>query len=393
MKVALLSHEGGGVSSVCYGLAHSLSKRKVETTIFSTTTNRKSEVEKINNYLEVVRLPLIDYPPRFLWFHFRNSGTLLKLLEDYTLIHAVSPEMAIPYTFFRKRLKKPLIATLHGSNKAALNAFIQSPIKNWALSDFALHVLELPLHEMIIKRCFASSNRVVVCSFTTLNELKMFEGFDISKVSVIYNGVNFGEIQQEKAEIRDENTDGEHGLSIMYAGRLFWMKGITFALKSYEKLKTQFKNLHLKIFGKGPLQSEIETFIASRGLENDVYFGGFLPHKELIREIKKADVVVFPSVYESQPMFALEAMACKKPLIAFDFPYACELIKNGHNGLLAKAYDVNDLSNKIALALHDRKLRRKLGENAYEYVKRKHDWDTQAEKYLKVYDKSMNRQN
>jgi len=55
-------------------------------------------------------------------------------------------------------------------------------------------VLELPLHEMIIRRCSAKSNRVVVCSLTSLNELKMFEGVDISKVSVIYNGVNFGQI-------------------------------------------------------------------------------------------------------------------------------------------------------------------------------------------------------
>jgi len=31
MKVALLSHEGGGISSVCYGLAYSISKRKIET--------------------------------------------------------------------------------------------------------------------------------------------------------------------------------------------------------------------------------------------------------------------------------------------------------------------------------------------------------------------------
>ncbi len=392
MKIALLSHEGGGISSVCYGLAHSLSKRKIETAIFSTTTDRKPEVEKINDYLEVIRLPLLDYPPRSLWFHFRNLGTLLKLLEDYTLIHGVSPETAIAYTFFRKHSEKPLITTLHGSHRAALKAFTQSPLKNWALGDFAFHVLELPLHEMIIRRCFAKSNRVIVCSFTTLNELKIYEGVDISKVSVIYNGVNFSEIQQEEKETRDEKIDGEHELSIMYAGRLFWMKGITFVLRAYENLKRQFQDLHLKIFGKGPLKSEIERFVASQGLKNNVYFGGFLPHKELIREIKKSDMVVFPSIYESQPMFALEAMACKKPLIAFDFPYAREIIKDGHNGLLAKAYDVNDLSNKIALALHDRKLRLKLGQNAYEYVKRNHDWDTQAQKHLKVYDKVMNGQ-
>jgi len=383
LKVALLSHEGGGISSVCYGLASSLSKRKIETTIFSTTTDRKPKVEEINDYLEVIRLPLIDYPPRSLWFHLSNWGTLSRLLKEYTLIHGISAEMVVAYTLFRGQSKQPLITTLHGSHRAALKEFIQSPTKNWALSDFAFHVLELPLHNMITRRCFTKSNGVVVCSFTTLNELKTYEKFDVSKVSVIYNGVNFSEIQQ--VEIGDRETGSGHELSVMYAGRLFWMKGITFVLRAFEDLRRQFKGLHLKIFGKGPLKSEIERFITDRALDRDVHLGGFLPHRELIREINKSDVVVFPSLYESQPMFALEAMACKKPLITFDLPYAREIIRNGHNGLLAKAYDVKDLSNKIALALRDKKLRLKLGENAYEYVRRNHDWDKQAEKYLEIY--------
>lgn len=388
MKVALLSHEGGGISSVSFGLAKSLSKKKIETTIFSTAADRKIRVEKINDYLEVIRLPLIDCPPRSLWFHLRNSSTLLRLLEDYTLIHAISPEMAIPYTLFGKNLRRPLITTLHGSHRAALRAFVQSPIKSWVLSDFAFHVIELPLHEMITRRCMAKSNRVVVCSFTTLNELKMYGEVDVARVSVIYNGVDFSEIQKEEAEIRGDDSEGE--LSIMFAGRLFWMKGITFVLRAFENVRKQFGNVQLRIFGKGPLESEIKRFIVSKGLKKDVYFGGFLPHRELIGEIKRSDVVVFPSLYESQPMFALETMACKKTLVAFDLPYAREIIKNGHSGLLAEAFDEKDFSDKILLALQDRKLRLKLGENAYEYVKKNHDWDTQTEKYLKVYEKVMN---
>jgi len=381
VKVALLSIEGGGIASVCNNLAYGLSKRKIETTIFSSTTDRKPKTEKINEHLEVVRLPLVDYPPRSIWYHLHNVGILLKLLKDYDIVHGVSAEMSIAYTFFRRYLKQPLITTLHMSDRGYLKAFFRAPIKYWNLSDFAYTVLELPLHEFITRRCFAKSNKVTVCSFTTLNELKTYERFDTSKVSVIYNGVNLNEIQQKAVESNDRNE-----LSIMFAGRLFWMKGITFVLKAFENLKMrQFKNLHLKIFGEGPLKSEIDDFIIRTGLRNDVCYGGFLPHGKLIREIKNSDIVVFPSLYESQPMFVLETMACKKPLISFDLPYAREIIKNGWNGLLAKAYDVKDLSDKIALALQDEKLRLELSENAYEYVRRNHDCDTQAEKYFKLY--------
>lgn len=374
---------------MCSGLARSLSRKKIQTTIFlrCTRADCKLEAQKINEFLDVIRLPMIDYPPRSLWFYFR-SAKLLRLLEDYDIIHGVSPEMAINYTLYRGNARNPLITTLHGSHRAALKAFLQSPMRDWVTSDFAFHVLELPLHEIIAKRCLDKSSRVVVCSYTTLGELKTFEKADSSKISVIYNGIDFSEIQQKESGIIDEREDKDYEYSIMFAGRLFWMKGLPFVLRAYENLERQFKGLHLKIFGKGPLENEIRKFMANRNLKSSVYFGGFLPHKELIKEIKKSDIVVFPSLYEAQPMFALETMACRKPLVAFDLPYAREIIRNGHNGLLAKAYDVNDLSNKIALAIEDRKLGLEIGRNAYAYVRRNHDWNVQAEKYLRVYEEA-----
>jgi glycosyltransferase involved in cell wall biosynthesis len=333
---------------------------------------------------------LVNFPPRSLWFHLRNLSATSKLFENYDILHGISPEIAIALTFLKKHSKTPLITTLHGSHRAALEAFIQSPIKNWTVSDFGFHVLELPLHELITRRCFAKSKKVVACSFATMNELRAFDEFDLSKISVIYNGVDFSEIQQEAATTNEKN---QQELSIMYAGRLFWMKGITFVLEAYEKLEKQFKNVRLKIFGRGPLENEVKKFATEKGLRSSVYFGGFLPHKELIQEIKKSDVVVFPSLYESQPMFALETMACKKPLIAFNVAYARELVKNGHNGLLASPYDVEDLSNKIAIVLRDKSLRLRLGENAFEYAKKNHDWDVQAEKYYDIYYEVMNERN
>jgi glycosyltransferase involved in cell wall biosynthesis len=160
-------------------------------------------------------------------------------------------------------------------------------------------------------------------------------------------------------------------------------------LEAFEILKRDFKDLDLEIFGKGPEEPRIRRFISNMGLEDSAHLQGHISHRSLIAEIKKSDIVVFPSLYEAQPMFALEAMACKKPLVAFDLPFAREIIANGHNGLLAKAHDAEDLANKIRTVLCDGKLRVKLGQNAYEYVKREHNWSTQVEKYLNIYENVM----
>jgi glycosyltransferase involved in cell wall biosynthesis len=256
-------------------------------------------------------------------------------------------------------------------------------MRYWVPGDFALHVLELPLHEETIAASFERSSKIVTCSYTTLEELKTYEHVDTSKVQVIYNGVDFDEIPSQDASVGNENSDSEK--TLIFAGRLFWMKGIKFVLMAYENLKSQFKDLHLKVFGKGPMQNEIKRFVASKGFRKDVLFGGSIPHRELLKEITRSDVVVFPSLYESQPMFALEAMACKKPVVAFDLPYSREIIENGHNGLLAKPFDVKDLSSKIALLLQDRELGSELGQNAYQRVRERHDWDKLVEEYLAIY--------
>ena len=383
MRVALISQPGGGISSVCNGLAYSLSKRGIPTTIFSGTSE-EPKAEKLNECLDIICLPHFDFPPRPMWFQLRNFRLISKLLKDYTVVHGVSPEASMIFAFYKRKLRKPFVVSIHAVPLSSLKAFVNTPISHWSLSSFGNYVLEYPLHYFQIRTCLANSDHVVACSFAALNEFKAtFKILRMSKVSVIHNAINFDEIENVKSN--PENRNGQSGLSICFGGRLFWLKGITYLLKAFEILRRDFKDLDLKICGKGPEEHRIRRFISNTGLKNNVHLQGHVPHKNLIAEIKKSDIVVLPSLYEAQPMLALEAMACKKPLVAFDLPFARELITNGHNGLLAEAYDVKDLSDKIRLILSDGKLRWKIGQNAYKYVKREHNWNTQVEKYLEVY--------
>jgi glycosyltransferase involved in cell wall biosynthesis len=80
-------------------------------------------------------------------------------------------------------------------------------------------------------------------------------------------------------------------------------------------------------------------------------------------------------------------MACSKPVVAFDVPYSREIVSNNSSGLLAKPYEVDDLSAKIELLASDEKLRRRIGQAARNYVRKNHNWDIQVEEYLKVYER------
>ncbi len=380
MRVALISHEGGGISSVCHGLAQSLAKKKIDTTIFEGKPACAHKTERLNDYLEITRLPILNFPPKPLWFQILNIRKLFKVIDNFTVIHGVSPNASFAFTFYKR---KPFVATIHGCPRVIQKVFVSSPISCWTLGDFGLQIMEFPLHDFAISRILSTSDHIAVCSFTVLEELKTYKSLDSNKVSVIYNGINFNEVEN----IKVSSTDDKGDLSIIYAGRLFWTKGVMFLLEAFKLVRQNFRNVHLNVFGKGPLEKKIREFIVSSGLKDEVHYRGYVPRKKLLAEVKKSDVVVLPSLYEAQPMFALEAMACKKPLVVFDVPYTRELIFNMVNGLTAEVHNIKDLSNKIQLLLSDRNLRIKLGENAYNYIKQTHNWDVQVEKYLEVYEK------
>lgn len=386
-SVALLTEEFppfafGGIASFCNDLAHHLSQKGVPTTVFSGRSKKIAE-QKINDYLKIVRLPCFDFVPRFFWFQFLNSSTLLRLLRDYTVIHCVNPQVSLIGACAKTKLKKPLVTSFHGVPVHELKIFSDSPLSYWTAGDFGYNVLEYPLNEFFIRTGLAHSDSIITCSHTTLSELRnKYRRSCIDNASVIYNGVNLHEINRLNDTVKSNNEDNQ---TLIYCGRLYWLKGIVYLIKAFELLSSEFPSLRLKILGEGPLKNRIRALASDMGLSDRIEILGQVPHTQALTEIIKADIAVFPSLHEAQPIAVLEAMACKKPVVVFDFDFAREYVKDQFNGLLAKPQDARDLADKIRMLLSDKELRLRLGKNAYRYVGEAHNWDTLIHKYIEVY--------
>ncbi len=383
MKVALATIEGGGTASVCYGLANSLSKNKVRTTVF-TDTRKKHEIDRISDFLTIDRLRRFELPPRFFWFQVQNLRYLLDKYSTFDLIHGVFADSSTMVSFYKKKLKKPYIVSFHAEPIANAKDFLKSPIRTWTPQDFTHQILELPLLTNNIKRCSQQADYIVLCSNSAFEEYKAaYNNLDFDKISVIQNAVNLHDI--DRVEITKSKSDDE--IRLIFAGRLVWVKGLMCLLQALILRKKDFNKVRLDIYGKGPEESRLKKFVSSKNLEDMVYFRGNIPHEKLIAELKKADIVVFPSFHEAQSMFVLESMACKKTIVAFNIPSMREIIIDGKTGLLAKAFEPSALAEKIQIAIEDTKLRRQIGENAYVHIKEKHDWSEQVKKYINVYNK------
>lgn len=383
-KVALFSEEFppftfGGIGSFCYDLSNALSRKGIPTTVFCGRAT-KMTVKRVNSNLEVIRLPCFDFPPRFLWFQLQNVRLFLRLLREYSVLHIVNPEVGPAISEVARILKIPVVTTIHGTYLLSLRLTLSSPVSHWRLRDIGFKFLGYPLYELSNDLSLRSSSHITVCSFSTLAELKsLHPKLPLDRTSVIYNGINFDEFSENSEELQDEN------LSIISFGRLFWTKGFTYLIKAIANIHDDFPAVNVQIFGDGPMKRDLREMVSGLGLNATIQIRDFIPHSQLIKEIKKASIAVFPTLAEAQPISFLETMACGKPVIAFDLPFSREVVKDMNNGLLAKPASAEDLSAKMRTLLADEDLRLSLGKNALSYVRREHNWDTLVDKHIGIY--------
>jgi glycosyltransferase involved in cell wall biosynthesis len=133
----------------------------------------------------------------------------------------------------------------------------------------------------------------------------------------------------------------------------------------FRMVAAAYPDWDLRIFGEGPLRTELEELTRGLGLTGRVRLRGITP--DIGAEYRDADIFVLPSRYESFGLAIAEAMSYGLPVVAFaDCPGTNELINNYQTGLLAPAAQDRPtaLARAIEQLLADPGLRRRLGDNA-----------------------------
>ena len=64
----------GGIETYVYLLTRELARREIKITIITSSPENSISVENINEYLRVIRLPVLDKPIRSLWFQLFNKA-------------------------------------------------------------------------------------------------------------------------------------------------------------------------------------------------------------------------------------------------------------------------------------------------------------------------------
>ncbi len=153
---------------------------------------------------------------------------------------------------------------------------------------------------------------------------------------------------------------------VLFVGTLRSRKQPQFLLPA----AARFPGADFTIAGDGPMGRELAARVAQEGLRN-VVLAGPMSADQLRKQYRRADIFLFPSVFEGSPKVILEAAACGVPAIIRNH-YSAETVIHGVTGFQAVADE--DLLSFLELLLARPQLRRALGQAAREHSK-KYDWD------------------
>ena len=140
---------------------------------------------------------------------------------------------------------------------------------------------------------------------------------------------------------------------------------------------------------------EVEFRLAGHGEEEEncrrlaselscrkVHFLGHLGQAELGREMRNADVFLFPSELEGHPQVLLQAAGCGLPVIAMD-SYHPDAVVNGQTGFLVSSEE--ELAEKLDRLLKDASLRAAMAKASIEHASR-FDWDRAAAEWARAFE-------
>lgn len=158
---------------------------------------------------------------------------------------------------------------------------------------------------------------------------------------------------------------------LLYGGRIDAGKGCEELLEYFTSYKEQDGSATLVLMGVKLMQLPEVPWVK---------FAGLLSERERLQALEAASIVVVPSPFESLSLLALEAMAVGTPVLCNGRSEVLvdHCIKS-NAGLYYQDRDEFVACTKLLLA--DERLRRAMGRNGKEYVKRNYRWDVILAKY------------
>jgi glycosyltransferase involved in cell wall biosynthesis len=150
----------------------------------------------------------------------------------------------------------------------------------------------------------------------------------------------------------------------LFVGQHILEKNLEFLMKSLPAAMDAVPDFRMVFVGQGYAKQQLMDLAKSLGIRDKVIFHDVVYNREVLKSIyARADLFLFPSIYDNAPLVVREAAAFRTPGILLEGATAAEIIRDGENGFLS-ANSVESYSERIVSVLKDRSLLEKAGYGA-----------------------------
>ena len=272
---------------------------------------------------------------------------------DFDIIHIHSP-FALGRLGIRVAREKniPVIATMHTRWEFEFKKYLKSNI----------------LTNITIKHLIKSYNKCDSCIALNKALVEVYKGYGYKgKIQIIHNGTDLTLVEDKDKTIKKINKmfnikDGE--TVFLFVGRIISIKNIFFILDVLKELKERKLKYKMIYVGNGPDYDALAKKIKEYKMTDEVIMAGKIMDRELLKEIYfRADLFIFPSLFDSSSLVQIEAASQETPTIFVEGSVTSDTVENNKTGFKEKE-DVNAFANRIESILNDKELNDKVRKTA-----------------------------
>lgn len=206
-------------------------------------------------------------------------------------------------------------------------------------------------------------------------------GFPLEKTVVVQNFA----LLEEFASI-DTSDYADRPFTLAYLGGIAKTRGLIQMVDALERLDT---NIGMQMAGRYS-SSQLESQIQRRPGYSKVRYLGWL-HRDGVREVlatSRVGMLVLhpePNFVESYPVKLFEYMAAGLPVVASNFPFWEQFVKQSGAGLMVDPLDVDAIAEAIKWLLIHPVEAREMGERGRRVVLDRYAWQGEGEKLVAMY--------
>lgn len=259
-----------------------------------------------------------------------------KVRANYDIIIAFRPGICTELAAFTFLGKKKISWWHHGSMN---------------FSGKAADMLEMAYQQM--------SSIIAVSSSSVQLVAKAFPDIK-SKIRIIPNMIITNELYEKSTQFEPKEFQ-KSTFNIVSVGRMSPEKNMIMCPRIACLLKKKGINFRWVLIGDGTEKCKVETAIRQLKLQDDMIMVG--KKSNPYPYIAKANLMVHPSLVESQGITLLESMVLRTPIVAVATMGPKEFIKSGVNGYLVNN-NIEEIAQTVAILYFDSKLCSVIADNA-----------------------------